>query len=1079
MSITVTRTKIIIPRRRADLLSRPRLTSLLDDLLDYKLLLVAAPAGYGKTSLLLDWAHQNTLPVCWYALDPLDQDLQRFIGHFIASISRLFPSFGRQSEAVLQSTNSIKIDLDRVIPTIVNEAYDNIKEHFAIVLDDFHTVDASDEVNDFISRFVDEVDENCHVVISSRTLVSFENLPLMVGRSMVKGLSYDELAFQADEIQALLKQNYQQTISAEAALDIEQATEGWITGLLLSAQTMWEGMTDRVRVARASGVNLYDYLAQQVLNQQSPAIRGFLLKSSLLEEFDVDLCQDVLGNAPNGMNWFEIIGHILHNNLFVLPVENKGTWLRYHHLFRDFLQAKIQQEDPESAKAIMRRLAQVFAERGQWEEAYEIYEVLGEKESIIHLVEQAGSPLIRNGQLGLLRKWLSAIPLNELNSNPALLSLNGGLETFLGNNERGLFLLDQAEIGFRAANDLAQLAKVLTRKASAHRSLGNYTQSLADCDEVLSIAKGADDLGDLEAEAFRNRGVGFYAIGELKKAIKDLEKALVGFDAIGDLSTKALTQSDLGAVYSSGGNFEQALIHYQQALDYWRQTGNITRLANLLNNLGVFYHLKGEYVQAGKMLFESLMYAQKSGYQLFEAYSLASLGDVYSELDAFEAASEVYQRAQEVSSRIEQRFLQFYVQIANAYIHLIKGDLQQADKHLKNAKKYLDRSDSMYQEGLFNLYSGHAFLAKEDSYHAIDAFKLALDCFEKGGQRSELIQSYFAIASAYDYLGELENAQAYLEQALQPNPDAAYLHSLVIAGRRNKTLLDHISHSSDLFPQVAYLIKQIEQFEKQIPEYHRSLRQQGTSIDFEHPPKLVIQTFGAVQVSLNGEPVTVPEWANQKTVRELFFLLLAHPDGLSKDVIGSILWPDSSPKQLKMQFKNALYRLRRALGKDIVTFADNADFYRFNRALDYEYDVEIFRRSIAQGDAAANLKKKISAYQKAYSLYKGSYLPDGDGTWVLIEREELSQSFMQTGIQLAQYALEEREYQAALEFCRGVLAQDPCQEEAHRLAMQAHAGVGNRSDLVRQFEICKNTLSLELGVSPSPQTEELYERLMA
>ena len=518
MSITVTRTKIIIPRRRADLLSRPRLTSLLDDLLDYKLLLVAAPAGYGKTSLLLDWAHQDTLPVCWYALDPLDQDLQRFIGHFIASISRLFPSFGRQSEMALQNTDSIKIDLDRVIPTIVNEAFDNIKEHFAIVLDDFHTVDASDEVNEFISRFVNEVDENCHVVISSRTLVSFENLPLMVGRSMVKGLSYDELAFKADEIQALLQQNYQQTISTETALEIQRATEGWITGLLLSAQTMWEGMTDRVRVARASGVNLYDYLAQQVLNQQSLAIKEFLLKSSLLEEFDVELCQAVLGDAPEGLNWFEIIGHVMHNNLFVLPVESKGTWLRYHHLFRDFLQAKIQQEDPGSAKVIRRRLAQVYAERGQWEEAYEVYEILGEKESIIHLVEQAGSPLVRNGQLGLLRKWLSAIPLNELNSNPALLSLNGGLETFLGNNERGLFLLNQAEIGFRAANDSAQLAKALTRRASAHRALGNYTQSIADSDEVITLVKGNDDLRDLQAEAFRNRGGGFYAKGNLKKA---------------------------------------------------------------------------------------------------------------------------------------------------------------------------------------------------------------------------------------------------------------------------------------------------------------------------------------------------------------------------------------------------------------------------------------------------------------------------------------------------------------------------------------------------------------------------------
>ncbi|MBU0510672.1 MAG: hypothetical protein KJ638_03090 [Chloroflexi bacterium] len=226
MTSTVTRTKIIVPRRRTDLLSRKRLTDLLDDLLDYKLLVIAAPAGYGKTSLLVDWVHQNDLPVCWYALDPLDQDFQRFVNHFIASIAQVFPTFGKQSQAVLQSTTRSELDLNRIMTSIVNDAYEHIKEHFAIVLDDFHAVDSSDEINDFVNRFVEEIDENCHLLIASRTLLSLPNLPLMVGRSMVKGLSYDELAFQADEIQALLKQNYRQTISAEVAAEIERETEG-------------------------------------------------------------------------------------------------------------------------------------------------------------------------------------------------------------------------------------------------------------------------------------------------------------------------------------------------------------------------------------------------------------------------------------------------------------------------------------------------------------------------------------------------------------------------------------------------------------------------------------------------------------------------------------------------------------------------------------------------------------------------------------------------------------------------------------------------------------------------------------
>lgn len=1078
MSITITRTKVVVPRRRADLLSRPRLTGLLDDLLDYKLLLVAAPAGYGKTSLLLDWAHQNTLPVCWYSLDPLDQDIQRFIGHFVASISRVFPEFGHQSRNIILNTNSTELDLNRVITTIVNDAYDHIKEHFAIVIDDYHTVDVSDEVNNFISRFVDEVDENCHLVISSRTLVSLENLPLMVGRSMVKGLSFEELAFRADEIQALLKQNYQQNISSDVASELEQETEGWITGLLLSAQTMWTGMTDRVRVARASGIKLYDYLAQQVLDQQHPVVRDFLLKSSLLEEFDAGLCEAVFGIAPNETSWFELIGEVLQNNLFVLPVDSKGTWLRYHHLFRDFLQAKIRQENPDAVEPILRRLAEVYKKQSGWEEAYEIYQTIGDNDEIIYLVEQAGTPLIKSGQLGLLRKWLSAIPLNELNSNPGLLSLNGTLDFILGNMNQAMSQLDRAESAFRAENNLPQLAKVLIRRASCSRLLGDYAKSLVDIDEASSIVKDDDSLGTFKAEAFRVHGLCLQNMGQLTKAINVLEKALYSYDSLGDSSNKALTQSDLGGAYLSAGLIDEALTNYEYALEYWRQTGNITRLAYLLNSLGVFYHLKGEYDQAGIMLNEALTLARKSGSSRFEAYSLASLGDIYVDLDYYDAARDAYQRAYDIGIRIDDRFLLLYINLANVNLNVMTGDLEQADDYLNSSKKYVESGDSDYELGLHYLSSGRILIKKIESLRATQALKQAIDRFEKGGQQTELIHSKVAISRAYHDLGEYEKCEAYLGEVLQLSTNDTNAHALVIAGRNSKDFLDRISSPPDLLRKVNRLRKQIDIFERKIPEYRRLLRQQGSLKAFSHHPKMTINVLGTMLVSLNGEPVTIPEWSNQKAVRELFFLLLANPDGLTKEVIGGIIWPNSSPKQLKMQFKNALYRLRRALGKDVIVFAEDDVSYQFNQSLDYEYDVETFKRSIENGDIATDLRKRIIEYQNAFGVYKGNYLPDVDGTWVIIEREELFQRFIGVGIKLARFALDNLEYQSAIQYCREVLTQDPCQEEAHRLAMQAYAGIGNRSDLVRQFEICKDVLNIELGVSPSPQTEALYERLM-
>ncbi len=205
MNIPVTRTKYVIPRRRADLLSRQRLLDVLQGLLDEKLIILAAPAGYGKTSLLIDLAYHTELPVCWCSLDPLDRDLKRFVAYFIASISQRYPNFGSQSSIILQSLSTSSPDIDRLVTAIVNEAYDTIQEHFLIILDDFHFVNDQEEINHFIGRFIQEVDENCHLIISSRTLLSLPDLPLMVARSQVGGLGFDELAFKAEEIQELIQ----------------------------------------------------------------------------------------------------------------------------------------------------------------------------------------------------------------------------------------------------------------------------------------------------------------------------------------------------------------------------------------------------------------------------------------------------------------------------------------------------------------------------------------------------------------------------------------------------------------------------------------------------------------------------------------------------------------------------------------------------------------------------------------------------------------------------------------------------------------------------------------------------------
>ncbi|PIZ25468.1 MAG: hypothetical protein COY47_05785, partial [Chloroflexi bacterium CG_4_10_14_0_8_um_filter_57_5] len=456
LSIPLSQTKIIVPKRRDEILTRARLLELLNKLLDKRLILISAPAGYGKTSLLIDYANHAEMPLCWLSLDALDQDPQRFVAYLIAAIAHVFPKFGRQSTAALSNITSLEDDIERLIVTLVNEIYERVSEHFILVLDDYQFVNDTPAIRDFVNRFAQLVGENCHLILSSRKVVSLPDAILMIARDQVGGLGPLELAFEAEEIQALFEQNYHQHISAVTAEELVQQTEGWITGLQLSNPSMAKGISDRLRAARAAGVELFDYLSQEVLDQQPPEMRAFLLRTSLLDEFDADLCEAVLSpltpDQPN--DWKQMIASVRLNNLFVLPVGPNGKWLRYHHLFQDFLNVRIREEHPELVEPILLRLAQVHEQNGDLEKSYHAYQQLADINALADLVERAGTTLLYNDRLITLSNWLDYLPEELIRTRPVLLSLRGAVAVVKGKVQSGLSLLDQAEAAFQSTGDV-------------------------------------------------------------------------------------------------------------------------------------------------------------------------------------------------------------------------------------------------------------------------------------------------------------------------------------------------------------------------------------------------------------------------------------------------------------------------------------------------------------------------------------------------------------------------------------------------------------------------------------------------
>ncbi len=219
------------------------------------------------------------------------------------------------------------------------------------------------------------------------------------------------------------------------------------------------------------------------------------------------------------------------------------------------------------------------------------------------------------------------------------------------------------------------------------------------------------------------------------------------------------------------------------------------------------------------------------------------------------------------------------------------------------------------------------------------------------------------------------------------------------------------------------------------------------------------------------------EWRT-KSVRDLFFYFLFRQEPLTKEQIGEALWPETNePQALKARFKDEIYRLRRAVGRNAIVFDDV--YYRFNRTLDYEYDVEAFESYLARARKARDVPRRIEWYQKAVDLVQGPYLSEVDALWVIAERERLGQLYASALEELARLYLNANQLDHCLAISQTALTQNRYNELIYQLEMKAYAALGDRAAIVRCYQACKTVLMEGLGIVPSPETEMLYQDLIA
>jgi LuxR family maltose regulon positive regulatory protein len=1060
-------TKVLLPGKRRDLLRRQRLVDFIHGHIERKLIIVSAPAGYGKTSLLIDYAHDTDFPVCWYSLGESDQDPGIFLEYLVASIRKRFPNFGRRVEALLRGRENFPQEMEAIVGVLVNELYETIPEYFVVVLDDYHFVDESEFVNTFMDTLLYYLPENCHILLASRTLPRL-TLTRLVAKQQVAGLGVNDLRFNAGELQALMRQNHNLDLPDSEAEELAAQFEGWITGIQLTTHTMWRGLFEGLIRARRAEVQVFDYLTTEVFAQQSEEVRQFLLASSILERMNPALCNELLGIS----NSQEILDFLENRNLFIVHLEGDGPWYRYHHLFQEFLEGKLRNEGPDRYTGLHEKAAHIFEVRGSPQEAIDHYLKAEAHGEAAQLIEEVAEETFKAGRWRTLAGWIDALPEDMCMAKPQLLLSRASIYREVGELDKAIELFDQAELQFAAGEERSGIAKAQVLKSIALRFKGDHQEAIRICGEVLSTLDERDV--SIIAQARKNIGICYGMRGELPGAIEALKGALQLYEQVGDLYNVAHLHHDLGTAYILMGNTRNSLGHYQRALQYWRRLSNPAALGNALNSIGVLRYYQGNYEEALKTLEEALDKAQSIGYLRVEATILASLGDVYRDLGEHERALEVYEEAFSIAEQVNETLIVVQALDALGNIHRLLGDSGKAEELITRALEEGQDHQLGYGMGLCQTSLGILCYERGDVQQALEHLTQARELFERCEAKRELARAHLHLAQTF-YLGEdSQEALQHLEAALELTSQLGYDQFLVVEGQRALPLLKYAvaqGVENEVLTQV------LERINKHISRIATGRAPKSApEVLPAAVPTLKIYALGPAKVEYNSCVITKTQWDSALT-KELFFYFVAHPQGLRKEQVMGVFWADSSQDNANSSFHSTNYRLRRALFHECVIHEDG--LYYFNRQVPYWYDVEEFESLIKKAEKLqGDSEERAEYYHKAIELYRGDYLEEVYHDWCMLRREELREKYFSALTELAAFEVSQERVEEAIELYKKILARDDYREEVHREVMRCYALAGDRAMAIRYYKHLVKFLQEELEVPPMPETEEVYQAIV-
>ena len=820
MSVPILLTKLFVPPARPELVTRSRLIEQLNRNLHRKLTLVSAPAGFGKTTLVIDWLQSkgDDMPspflLGWLSLDEGDNDVVRFMTYLITALNRIQRSETEIGVGALQMLKSPQPPpAETILINVINEIA-VMSEKIVLILDDFHLID-SQQVHESLNFLIENQPPQLHLIITTR-----EDPPIPISRLRTRGQLKEvralDLRFTVEETAVFLNQVMDLNLSAAHIATLETRTEGWIAGLQLAAISM-RGFEDASGfIDSFSGSNRYvlDYLLEEILDQQPESIKTFLLKTAVTDRLTGDLCDAVTGQN-NGQ---EILETLEHANLFIVPLDNDRRWYRYHHLFSDLLFQRLRQTQPDKIQILHIKAGEWYSRQGMKREAIK-HSLAGKNyQGAADMIKSIALDTMQQGEHTTIVRWINTIPEELIKEEPYLcvlhawaMQLTGQLET----SEARLIDCENA-LNYHQNDEDRDIVLGLINFRRAYASF-----MTGELDKTISYAKQALDQLPETAALIRVHtvlylGVAYRYQGQLQEALDTYEKILPITERMGGKSVAVLHYIHLSDVYWLMGQLHRAKELCEQALTLTEQ--NIGRPD--MPYCGFVYVRIGRILRQWNQLQESHQLTEK-GIALCKDWNVADvLALSYIELAyVFQALENDEQSRASIQKAIQimDKFSPWGSKIAAAHqakMDWARGDIEAVERWAEANELVIDGEFVPDRENDYLILVRLFIVQKRfEEAHAL-AIRIHKITFETG-KRHTLLETHMLLALLFFTKGETDQAFVHLGKALTIAQPEGFIRIFVDEGPPMARLL-YTALSQGIAPD--YIEKLLTAFPIETPE---------------------------------------------------------------------------------------------------------------------------------------------------------------------------------------------------------------------------------------------------------------------